>query len=284
VLGQISILGPGLLGGSLALALGEARLARRIVVWARRPEAVADVRGRGLADLSTADVREAVAEADLVVLCTPVGAMPTLARRFAPALRQDAVATDVGSVKTRVTHELEAILQPAHRFVGAHPMAGSERGRIDGARPDLLRGAPCILTPTPSTDPAALRLVARFWRALGCRVHRVAPETHDAIVGALSHLPHLVASALVDLAAAVLPAHLRLCGNGFRDVTRIAASPAGLWAEILCENRANVIESLDGLLERLAALRGELAAADPDALRRRLERARRVRRGLEKKL
>lgn len=279
--GPIVILGPGLLGGSLAMALRQASPADTITLWARRDDAVAETRARHIAHVATTDLQEATRDAALVILCTPVGAMTDLARRIAGSLPPGAPVTDVGSVKGAITPELESILQPANPFVGAHPMAGSERSGTRAARADLFRGATCFLTPTPATDPDALERVANLWRAVGCHLHHISPDEHDTIVATISHLPHLVASVLADHAASRLPADFKLCGNGFRDITRVAAASPDLWTEILRLNRRHLLESLDGLLDRLDILRAELAAASPDALRQRLTRARDARISLD---
>lgn len=184
---SLAILGPGLLGGSLALAarrLGGSRVA----LWARRAEAVAEIEAMGIADAVSTDVRAIVAGVDLVILCVPVGAMPALAREIADAISPQTIVTDVGSVKAAVVAELGEIFRRRGRFVGSHPMAGSEQTGIRAARAELFEDAACILTPDGASDPAAVAELRAFWQEVGCRVLEVAPAEHDEIVALVSHL------------------------------------------------------------------------------------------------
>jgi len=250
---HLAILGPGLLGGSIALA-ARARGGFRVAMWARRAEAVEEVARLGIADLATSDLRAAVADASLIVLCVPVGAMPALAAQLVAAMPADAIVTDVGSVKANVCSELAAIFRSRGRFVGSHPMAGSDQTGIAFARPDLFEGAAAIVTPRDDTDPAALAQVAAFWEMLGSRVLRVAPAEHDRIVALISHLPHLLAAVLVDTVASENPAAFDFCGPGFRDTTRVAGGPPAMWAEILGTNSTAVRAAAEALIEKLRGI------------------------------
>lgn len=260
---KVAILGPGLLGGSIALAL-RARGDTAVAVWARRAEAAAEVLSRGCADLASTDLREVVSGAALVILCTPVGSMPQLATDIAPHLAPGAIVTDVGSVKAPVVAALEPILRGRGEFVGSHPMAGSDQAGIEAARADLFAGAVCIVTPTPSTNAAAAAEVEVFWKSLGSSVRTLSPAEHDEVVALISHFPHLLAATLVDSVASTNPAAFDFAGPGFRDTTRVAGGPPGMWTEILHTNRHAVRKSAEAMVEKLREIIRLLASDFPD--------------------
>ena len=257
---RIAILGPGLIGGSIALALRRGG-GSHVTLWARRAEAVREVIAAGCADAATADPAAAVKDADLVVLCVPVGAMGALADAIAPMIRSDCVITDVGSVKGPVLAELRPIFRGRGRFVGSHPMAGSEHTGLAAARANLFDGTACIVTPEPDTDAAALAVVCAFWESIGCRVAELPAAEHDECVALVSHLPHLLAAALVNTVAEKNEHAFRVVGPGFRDTTRVAAGPPAMWREILRENSAAVLPAIDALIAKLSDFRQTLALA-----------------------
>lgn len=264
---HIAILGPGLLGGSVALALrNEASVEVRL--WARRPEAVLQARAMDVAHLVTSSLTEAVEGADTVLLCVPVGAMEGLVRQILPALDPDALVTDVGSVKETVCRALAPLLRGRAHFVGSHPMAGSEKAGIEAARPDLFHGAVCILTPENGlTTPIAIDRATALWERLGCRIRSLDPVVHDQVCAVISHLPHLSAAALVNTVEEVCPDAFAFCGTGFRDSTRIAGGLPAMWTEILLSNRQAVGESIRrfiSVLEQAAEQleRGDAVAAE----------------------
>jgi prephenate dehydrogenase len=261
----VAILGPGLLGGSLALALRE-RGAARVALWARRSEAVQEARARGCADAVSSDLAEIVRKADCVVLATPIGAMAGLARAAAPHLKPGALVTDVGSVKAPVVRELGRIFAGRARFIGSHPMAGSEQSGLDAARADLFQDAVCIVTPVADSAPGATDEATRLWTSVGASVRILGPAEHDAFVAWISHLPHLLAATLVEAVGRGCPGAFDFCGPGFRDTTRVASGPPGMWTEILGTNREAVRAAVDGLIEKLRAVSTLLASA-PDAER-----------------
>jgi len=248
---RIAILGPGLLGGSVALALRD-RGGVEVRLWARRPEAVDEARSARIAHLATGSLVEAVAGADTVLLCVPVGAMEALVRQALPVLSPDALVTDVGSVKEPVCRALAPLLEGRALFVGSHPMAGSEKAGLSAARPDLFQNAVCIVTPEEGRTPvlAEQRAVA-FWSALGGRVKSLTPEVHDRVCALISHLPHVTAAALVNVVEAACPEAFGFCGAGFRDSTRVAAGLPEMWTEILSSNRQAVAAGLRGLISVL---------------------------------
>lgn len=255
---KVAILGPGLLGGSIALALRE-RGGAHIAVWARRTEAVAEVRATGCADLASTELEPVVAGADVIILTLPVGALPEVAAETTRYVSPETLVTDVGSVKAPVVAALEPIFEGRARFVGSHPMAGSERTGMTAARADLFSGAVCIVTPTAATDSSAVLETGAFWKSLGGMVKELSPEAHDEAIAWISHLPHLLAAALVNTVAARNADALALCGPGFRDTTRVASGPPEMWTEILAENRAAVRTSLEELIEKLREIATLLA-------------------------
>ncbi|HJQ83002.1 MAG TPA: prephenate dehydrogenase/arogenate dehydrogenase family protein, partial [Candidatus Binatia bacterium] len=282
---RLTVAGIGLVGGSLALAVREAGLAREVVGLGRSAENLEVARQRGLVDRATSDPAAAVRDADVIVLAVPLRSTAAVAERLRPHARRGAILTDVGSVKTQIVAALEARWAAVGAVVGGHPIAGSEASGAAAARADLFRGRRCILTPTTTTDGGALARVRTLWEAVGARVEEMSPTTHDEILARTSHLPHLVAYAL---AAAVDDLHvdgraaLDYAGTGFRDTTRIAASPASLWRDVALLNapalRAALVEfhlALDRIEERLAADDGpglEAALAAARAVRQRLGR------------
>ena len=270
MLQKIAILGPGLLGGSIGLAARQRKVAGKVAVWARRQEAADEAYKLGAADEATTDLRRAVADAELVVLAVPIGAMPALAKQI-PA---GCVVTDVGSVKYPVVNALAGLLP---KFVGSHPMAGSEQAGIEAARRELFDNTVCIVTPREDTDKAALNLVFEFWKSLGCQVRTLAPQEHDEIVARISHLPHFVAAAVVNVVCSDGAHPLNFVGPGFKDFSRIASGPPEMWTEIAVENRQEIARGLDHLIEELGKLRAALENADAIELRAMLKRAKHYR-------
>jgi prephenate dehydrogenase len=245
-------------------------------VWGRSQKAVE--RLGGLFPFVSTDEIATAEGADLCVLCTPIGIMESLAQRIAPALSPRTTVTDVGSVKTSVVARLEGVL--GRQFVGSHPMAGSEQSGFQAARPDLFGGAICILTPTTASAPQALTAVRELWQSVGCRLVELSPEKHDECIARVSHLPHAVASALVNAINLRVPDAGALAGGGYRDATRIAAGPSAMWREILLENRDRVLAGLDDFLKTIADMKELIAARDSAGLELFLERAKEIRENL----
>lgn len=271
---KISIIGVGLLGGSLGLAARERQLAGRVEGWVRRPEAVPVCNERDVADLISTDLRAVIDGADLVVVCTPVESMRSTLEPVIDVLKPGAIVTDVGSVKRLAVADLEQLVQTkgAH-FVGSHPMAGGERVGVTWSRADLFSLGVCALTPTTQTDADALSQVTEFWRALGMRTLHLTPEQHDELVARASHLPHLLATTLAGYVLdPEFPGEQRdLCAGGFRDTTRIASGPVPMWRGILSANRDNLAKDLAAMEQRLAELRRVLDQNDGEQLERLLQ-------------
>ena len=279
---KITIIGVGLLGGSIGLAVKRRRLVPRggIAGFVRRKASIKDCEKAGAVDFATTDLPAAVWGADLVILCTPLSRMRPLVEQMLPALKRGVIVTDVGSAKAGVVRELESIVaRSGGHFIGSHPIAGSEKTGVVAARADLFENAVCVVTPTKKSSAAAVRKVEQFWKAIGSRVLRLTPELHDALVSRSSHLPHLVAAAL---ASHVLnPAHPKLqallCASGFRDATRVASGSPEMWRDIALANRKNIGKSLDAFIADLKKFRRTLAKADVNDIARFFKTARKRR-------
>lgn len=264
---RAQIVGTGLIGGSIGAALR--RGGWLVTGFDLRPERAERAVELGVTDRSGRD-----AQADLVVVATPAGSVPAAAAE-ALQLHPGAVVTDVAGVKGPV---VAAVGDP--RFVGGHPMAGSEQEGVDGADPDMFEGATWVLTPGPNTDPFAFTTVRSVVTSLGANVVELPARRHDDMVAMVSHVPHLTAATLMNLAADTALEHatlLRLAAGGFRDMTRIAAGESSIWPDVCSENRDGILEVLDRLLASLAAMREVVAAGDRAGLLETLEKARHAR-------
>jgi histidinol-phosphate aminotransferase len=281
---RMAVIGVGLIGGSLALAAKQAGLVGRVVGCGRSAENLATARQRGLIDVATQVPGEAVRGAALVVLSVPVGAMRQVAEAVRPHLQPGTVVTDVASVKREIVALLEPLCDTAHcAFVGAHPVAGAEGAGAGVADPGLFFGHRCILTPTGATDPTALARVRALWEGVGMEVELMDAASHDRILARVSHVPHLVAYALaaaVGEARAGVRSVSAYAGSGFRDTTRIAGSPAGLWRDICLANRDQVLEALGEFESCLQAFGDLVRSGDGAALEQALVGARQRRRAL----
>jgi prephenate dehydrogenase len=279
VIRRLSLVGLGLLGGSVAKAARALGLADEIVAVGRDRERLEPARRDGVVDRVTTDLREGVDGADFCLLATPVATLTALLPAVWQALPADAVLTDVGSTKAGIVAAAEALARRYRplAFVGSHPMAGSEQSGYAVSRPDLFQGATVILTPTESTDSHAVKRVGAFWEALGGRLVTLDPVTHDRATAAISHLPHLVADALVDAVVRMDPRFFEIAGRGFKDTTRIAASDPRMWREIFQENRAGLAEALGAFRAALDELERLVAAGDAAVVEAALDRIRRTR-------
>ena len=274
---QVSIVGLGLIGGSLGMALRKGRIAKRVIGFARHEATVQRAKRRGaIHDGDTELCPDWLGESELVVLAVPPDDVVPMVRQVARLTSHSFLMTDATSVKEPLVRSLESFLPPRIRFVGSHPMAGSERSGIEAADPALFRGAPCIVTPTGRTDPKAMKQVSRLWKGAGGRVIELDPKRHDALVAQVSHAPHLAAVAL-----ALLPeeAALGIAAGGFADTTRIAASDPAMWEQICRMNRKEILLALDRLAAGLGSLKAAVAAGSAATLRATLRgaQARRLR-------
>jgi prephenate dehydrogenase len=262
--GQLTILGVGLLGGSIGLAVRSAAPECQIVGFGPRRESLDRAVEIGAIDRLELDAQAAVDGSDLVVLCAPVGMFRPLLEKIAPGLGAGALVTDVGSTKRSVAAAAQSLLPKHARFVASHPIAGSEKRGVEFSRADLFRNRICILTPTAQSDPAALDRIEQFWRLLGMRTLRMSAEDHDRLLADVSHLPHLLAAALVTMQE---EAGIELSGPGFLDATRIAGGDGGLWRDILLDNADNLKAGLGRLRAQLSEAEKLLDAKSGDALR-----------------
>ena len=260
---RVCIVGVGLIGGSLGLELRQKGLCRTVVGVGHRQASIDRALALGAIDEGTLDPVAGVKDADLVILATAIGLITKIGRQVAPHLKSGCIVSDVGSTKTEIVRELEKALPPGVHFVGAHPIAGSEKRGVDASRAGLFRGTVCVLTPTKNTDPDAQRRLAELWTAVGAKVAVLPCEAHDATLARTSHLPHLAAAALV---AALKPADANFVGTGFRDTTRVASGDVDIWCDILLTNRAAALDAVDSFGDRLGELRRAIDTGDRAAL------------------
>ena len=280
---RMVVAGVGLIGGSLALAARKGRLVEEIIGYGRREKNLRLARRRGIVDRYFMDSGKIPKGTDLLILATPVQATVPLASSFLPRLEPGCLISDVGSVKGGIVHKLERLLPDRISFVGAHPIAGGERWGAEAATPDLFLRHRCILTPTRRTDPRAVKRLGSFWRRLGARVEIMDPNLHDRILAVVSHLPHVLAYALVNTLGRVDMDSVDLkdyCAGGFKDLTRIASSRPEIWRDICLVNRQAVSRSILDYMRCLEQLRRSIRGGEGDYLEREFSRANQVRRAI----
>ncbi len=282
--GRLALIGIGLIGSSIALAARGNGLVRKISVQTRSQKTLDRARELGLGDSYTLDPAEAVSDADLVIVCVPVGASEDVARAVADALKPGAIVSDVGSVKSAVVDQMAHHLPANVHFVPAHPIAGTEHSGPDAGFAELFQNRWCILTPPPGTDAGAVSQLAEFWRALGANVDVMSPQHHDLVLAITSHIPHLIAYNIVGTAADmeedVRQEVIKFSASGFRDFTRIAASDPTMWRDIFLHNREAVLEMLGRFTEDLTALQKAIRRGDGDTLFDLFTRTRAIRRNI----
>jgi prephenate dehydrogenase len=266
---KITIIGVGLLGGSIGLGARKNRVAGEIAGFVRSEKSVCDCEKFGATDFATTDLFAAISNSDLIILCTPLAQMAALAKQILPALKRGAIVTDVGSVKSGVVRELESLFQKsgAH-FIGSHPMAGAEKTGVAAARENLFENAVCVLTPTKKSNANSVRKLEQFWKSLGARVLKMDAAQHDLLVSRTSHLPHVVAATLANLVLnpSNSKAQSQLCANGFRDTTRIASGSPEMWRDIALANRKNLSRSVDAFVGELKKFQATLKSSDAKAV------------------
>jgi prephenate dehydrogenase len=269
--GKVAIVGVGLIGGSVGMALRNRGLAREVVGLGRSEETLRAAERLGAIDEGTTYPEEALSGASVVVVCTPVTRIAADVHSAAAISPPGALVTDAGSTKRRLVEAVEADDLARRKFVGAHPLAGSERKGAAAARADLFEGRLCVLTPTEHTPADRLETADRFWRSIGCRTRRMKVDEHDAALARTSHLPHAAAAAL----ARVVPADwLELGAGAFRDGTRVAGAPGELWAGIFLDNRPLLLEALEEFRRELGDLAAALERGDEEGIVRWWEAAR----------
>ena len=267
---RLSIIGVGLLGGSIGLAVRSVLSDCEIIGYGHRQATLDRAVEVGAIDRGTSDLSQAVEGSDLIILCTPVGLFGEVLRGVSGFLKPGAVVTDVGSTKGSVVRQAVEILPFMVAFVGSHPMAGSEKRGVEFARADLFQHALCITTPDERTDGGALEKVEGFWRSLGMTITRMTPAEHDRALAQVSHLPHAVAAALVAMQS---DEAMRLAGKGFLDTTRVAGGDGGLWRDIFLDNADNMRAAIGELRRQLEAFERLLEPGRGEELRKWLDQA-----------
>jgi cyclohexadieny/prephenate dehydrogenase len=281
---RVALIGIGLIGSSIARALTEHRVCREIVVGDTNPAHRERAMALGLCAAAHGDVAEAVAGADLVVICTPISTYEPIAERIAPALAQRAIVTDVGSVKQAASRAVKPRL-PAHaRWIAGHPVAGTENSGPDAGFAELFKGRWCILTPEADTDADAQAKVQAMWSAFGSNVVTMDAEHHDLVLAITSHLPHLIAYTIVgtatDLETTLQSEVIKFSAGGFRDFTRIAASDPIMWRDVFLNNREAVLEMLQRFTEDLSHLQRAIRWGEGHKLEELFTRTRSIRRSI----
>jgi cyclohexadieny/prephenate dehydrogenase len=281
---KIALIGIGLIGSSLARAVRRDGLASHIAVCARSHATLDTARALGIADSTTTDPRQVVDGADLVMLCTPLGAYGAIAEAMAPALRPGAIVSDVGSVKQCVIRDVAPHLPEGVALVPGHPVAGTEHSGPEAGFAELFEGRFCILTPPTGTDAAAVERIAALWRQAGMQVELMPAQHHDRVLAITSHLPHLIAYTIVgtatDLEEQLRLEVMKFSAGGFRDFTRIAASDPVMWRDIFLNNRDAVLEMLGRFSEDLTALQRAIRWGEAEPLEDHFTRTREIRRGI----
>lgn len=276
---QLTVIGVGLIGGSLVRALRAAGQVECVVGGGRGEANLRRARELGVIDRYELDLAEAVKGSELVIVGVPLGAMRRVFEAIAPALRPGAIVTDVGSAKATVVEDARAAFGPLPGFVPGHPIAGTEKSGVEASFPELFRRRKVILTPVTETDPAAVATVRRLWESAGAQVVEMSVEHHDEILAATSHLPHVLAYGLVDTLSRWDDSReiFQFAAGGFRDFTRIASSDPVMWRDICVANREALVEALERYMEDLQRLLVLVKAADGQELEAVFRRAKAAR-------
>lgn len=269
IFGTAAIVGVGLIGGSLGMALRNRGLVRRVIGIGRSEEKLMRAKALGAVDDYTLDLDHGASDADLIVICTPVRDIVPTIQRMASSFKAGVVVTDVGSTKREVTIGAEAVMPADCHFIGGHPMAGSEESGVEAAREDLLHGATYVVTPTDKSDLTLVAKMAAMIDGIGANAEIMPPDKHDEATAIISHLPHAMAAALLQIAEdkqREAGTVFRLAAGSFRDLTRISDSPPEIWRDISLTNSDALIDSIDKLVERLAAFKSALRSGDEEAV------------------
>ena len=280
---SVAIVGVGLIGGSLALSARQKGIFNHIVGIGRTPENLRKAKDLNVVDEFTLNLDEGVKNAELVVIATPVSDIIPIIKKILPALKKGAIIIDVGSVKNEIMIETDKLSLPGVFFVGSHPIAGTENSGVEAAFSDLFLERKCILTPSKKTDPSALEKIKNLWISVGSEVFFMDSEQHDQILGAVSHLPHMIAFALVNYLHEInneKESVFKFSGGGLKDFTRIAASHPIMWKDIALMNKENLVNLMEGFQKTLEELKELINRGDGDELVRKFEESRRIRRGL----
>ena len=269
--GKMTIIGVGLLGASLAKACKERDLVEEVAGYGRNRENLEKARALKIIDHCPADLAEAVKDADLIVLCTPVTTIIPLIQNMIASIRPGALITDVGSVKEPIVKEAEKLVPKGVFFVGSHPIAGGENSGLEASTANLYQGAKCIVTPTDKTNNSALEKISALWQAVGMQIINLSAEEHDFVFGAVSHLPHIVVYALMNTLGSLRTQDNRevtaFSGAGLKDITRIASSDPVMWRDICLSNRNHSLDLIDRFQNKLDEIRSTIEKGDGQALK-----------------
>jgi len=280
LINKLAIIGVGLMGGSLALALREKGEVGEVVGVGRGISNLEEAKSLGIIDSYTQNIMDGVSGADVVIVATPVGSIVDIIAKSQKHMKDGAIITDVGSVKGEIVEGVDRVLDDRLHFVGGHPIAGTEKSGASAAFPGLYRGSRCILTPSQKTDETALDKVLRMWQAADADVIIMGTEEHDKILAAISHLPHMVAYALVNTVDGVRDFEegiLKYSAGGFKDFTRIASSSPEMWRDICFMNRTALIDMIDRFTTQLGDIRGMVESGDSSGLLENFERSKQAR-------
>ncbi|MFH1202169.1 MAG: prephenate dehydrogenase/arogenate dehydrogenase family protein [Candidatus Omnitrophota bacterium] len=253
---KVAIIGVGLIGGSLGLALRKKGLAKEVVGFFRRKKTLAAAKNKRLVTKATMSLKEAVLDADLIILATPVETIIKMIPRIKKLARNDAIVIDVGSTKSKIVKECEKRLRDKLNFIGCHPLAGSQMSGPQAADSMIFKNSICIITTTKKTDKVALAKIERLWQALGVKPKTLSPARHDKILAFTSHLAHIIAFSLVD---SIPHKYLGFIGSGFRDTTRLASSNPVLWRDICLSNRREILEAISEFQDSLAKFKAYIS-------------------------
>lgn len=281
---RVAIIGLGLIGSSICHAMKRGAIAGHVVGFSSTEATRARAMELGFVDEVAASAVDAVREADLVILCTPVGAYAAIAAAMEPALKGGAIVTDAGSVKNAVVRDVGPFIPDGVHFIPGHPIAGTEQSGPDAGFAELFDGRWCILTPVPGSDRDAVARLAAFWEACGSKIDYMEPKHHDLVLAITSHLPHLIAYNIVgtadDLEQVTEAEVIKYSAGGFRDFTRLAASDPTMWRDVCLNNKDAILEMLGRFSEDLSALQRSIRWGDSDALFNLFTRTRAVRRSI----
>lgn len=252
--GTVCIIGPGLIGGSIGLGLKKRNLVKTIIGVSHKASSIEKALKTQAIDIGFLNINEAVKDADIVILATSVNKIIEIAKEVIPLMKSNAILTDVGSTKNLIVRQITNNIRKDITFVGAHPIAGSEQRGVAFASPDLFEGCTCIITPLDN-QTRAMETISHLWKLLGAKIKYLTPEQHDEILASVSHLPHMIASCLIN---AIKNEHLVYGASGLKDTTRIASGDPELWIDIFDQNRENIIKSIDQFMTELAGFKNDL--------------------------
>ncbi|MEO5359857.1 MAG: prephenate dehydrogenase/arogenate dehydrogenase family protein [Nitrospirota bacterium] len=277
---KTAIIGVGLIGATVALAMKRHGLTEKICGFGRNETNLKNARARGIIDDYALNLRDLAEGADLVIFAAPVRAFKPIAGEIAPYLKVGAIVSDVGSVKGALVYEMESAMPEGVAFIGAHPIAGNDKSGFDAADPGIFIGAKCIITPTRNTKKSAYQTIITMWERFGCKVEILSPERHDEILSSISHLPHIAAYALVNTVQKLNPGFFSYSGPGFMDTTRIAMSSAEIWRDICILNKDNILAHLFAYTRQLENIMAYINDLDWTSLTHEFEKSVEVRKQL----